>query len=139
MTGFNKVILVGYVGRDPVMHPLMNGKVAKFSVATTFKSAGNAQTEWHNIHAFDKLADLAEKYIKKGSPLCVEGRIKTEKYTNKDGRPVENKVIVAQGIQLLGSKSDTPSVEKDLLAGSGEAPSWSPSPVDTITDDDIPF
>lgn len=86
----NKTILVGRVGRDPEIHEFPTGKLATFSIATTEKytdKSGEKQesTEWHNIIVNGKLADVVEKYVKKGDLVYVEGKIKYQKYEDKAG------------------------------------------------------
>lgn len=107
----NKAILIGNVGKDPEVRHLDSGaNVANFTLATTerFKDRnGNnqEQTEWHNIVAWRSLADLAEKYIRKGSQIYVEGSIRTRQYeSNGQTRYVTE--IMANAIQLLGKRSD---------------------------------
>ena len=103
----NKAILVGCVGQDPYIHQSDNGSVARFSLATneTYKDKNGEKktvTEWHNIKMFGKLAELAEKYVKKGNMLQVEGAIKTQKY-DKDGQTHYSTPIVANVMNFLPS------------------------------------
>ncbi len=109
----NKVILVGHVGRDPEVRYLdKNVAVATFTLATTekgFTMQNGTQvpdrTEWHNIVAWRGLADLAEKYIRKGNQLYVEGKIQTRSW-EKDGIKRYTTDIVAETIQFLGRKPE---------------------------------
>ncbi len=107
MKGINKVILVGNLGDAPEIKTLKGDiKVAQFSVATTefFKDKeGQRQThtEWHVVLAWRGLADLAEKYLHKGSLACVEGKLKTRSYQDKDGKTCYVTEIIAQEITLL--------------------------------------
>ena len=104
----NKVILVGNVGRDPEVRYLDNGVViAKFPIATsetyTNKSGEKVtNTEWHNIVLWRKLAEVADKYIKKGSSLYIEGKIRSRSYEDKDGIKRYITEIVADNMQMLG-------------------------------------
>lgn len=103
----NKAILVGCVGQDSYIHQFDNGSVASFSLATneTYKDKNGEKktvTEWHNIKMFGKLAELAEKYVKKGNMLYVEGAIKTQKY-DKDGQTHYSTSIVANVMNFLPS------------------------------------
>ncbi|NMC98464.1 MAG: single-stranded DNA-binding protein [Bacteroidales bacterium] len=106
----NKVILIGNVGKDPIIRNVNdNTPVASFTLATNevYKdSQGNLQknTEWHNIVAWRNLAQLAEKYIRKGSQIYVEGRLKSRTYTDKDNQQRTIVEILADKIQLLGKK-----------------------------------
>jgi len=92
MTGVNKVILIGNLGKDPEVRHLENGTaVANFSLATSesYKDRTSGErktiTEWHNIVAWRGLAEVAEKYLKKGDPLYIEGKIRTRQWEDKDG------------------------------------------------------
>ena len=106
----NKVILIGNVGKDPIIRNVNESTpVASFTLATNevYKdSQGNLQknTEWHNIVAWRNLAQLAEKYIRKGSQIYVEGRLKSRTYTDKDNQQRTIVEILADKIQLLGKK-----------------------------------
>lgn len=112
MSGINKVILVGNLGKDPeVRHLEGNVSVAKFSLATTefYKNKdGNRveTTEWHNIVMWRGLADSAEKILKKGSLVYIEGKIRTRNYDDKDGHKRYITEIVADTMTLLNRKSD---------------------------------
>src|SRR5690606_40987561 len=110
----NKAILVGNVGRDPEIRYFDNDQaVANFSIATTeraFKTRDGQEiperTEWHNIVAWRGLAKIAENYIKKGTQLYIEGKIRTRSYDDANGVKKYATEIVADVIQLLGRKSD---------------------------------
>ncbi len=111
----NKVILVGNVGKDPEIRYIdTNVGVANFTLATTergFKTQNGKEvperTEWHNIVAWRGLADLAEKYIRKGTQLYIEGKIRTRSW-EKDGVKRYTTEVYADTIQLLGKRSDNP-------------------------------
>jgi single-strand DNA-binding protein len=106
----NKVILVGNVGKDPEVRYLENGvAVAQFTLATSEvykdKSGNRAtRTEWHNIVAWRNLAEIVEKYVKKGNPLYIEGKITSRSYDAKDGSKRYVTEIVANELKMLGSK-----------------------------------
>lgn len=106
----NKVILIGNVGKEPIIRNVNeNIMVASFTLATNEvyrDSQGNLQknTEWHNIVAWRNLAQLAEKFIHKGSQIYVEGRLRTRSYTDKDNQQRTIVEILADKIQLLGKK-----------------------------------
>jgi len=108
MSGVNKVILIGNLGRDPEVRTIENGaKVANFSLATTesYKNKdGNRveQTEWHRIVLWRGLAEIAEKYLRKGNSIYVEGKIVTRKYTDKDGVERTITEIVGDNMTMLG-------------------------------------
>jgi len=105
----NKVILIGNVGADPEVKTMDSGTmVANFNLATseTYKDKQGQKvvtTEWHRIVAWNKLAEILEKFVKKGQMLYVEGKIKTREY-EKDGRKVYITEILADSIQMLGKK-----------------------------------
>ncbi len=108
----NKVILVGNVGKDPETRYLEGGTaVSKFPLATseTYRNKDGEKistTEWHNIVLWRGLAEVAEKYVKKGTQLYVEGRIKTRTYNDKDGNTKYFTEIVGDVMQMLGKKND---------------------------------
>ncbi|TNF30023.1 MAG: single-stranded DNA-binding protein [Bacteroidetes bacterium] len=108
MSGVNKVILVGNLGTDPEVKSLESGtKVATLRLATTerYKDRnGNQQemTEWHNVVLWRGLAEIAEKYLSKGRQVYVEGRIRTRKWTDKDGNDRYTTEILGDNMTLLG-------------------------------------
>ncbi|HSH52484.1 MAG TPA: single-stranded DNA-binding protein [Bacteroidales bacterium] len=120
--GVNKVILVGNVGKDPDVRHLDSGvTVASFSLATseTYRNKESQKvtnTEWHNIVVWRGLAEIVEKYVKKGDPLYLEGKIRTRSYDDKDGNKKYITEIIADNMQMLGSKQsndkNTSSEEK---------------------------
>ncbi len=111
--GINKVILVGNVGKDPEVRHLDNGvAVAKFPLATseTYKNKNGEKvtnTEWHNIVIWRGLADVVEKYVKKGNSLYIEGKIKTRSWDDKDGNKRYATDIVADSMEMLGGKNNS--------------------------------
>ncbi len=143
----NKVILVGNVGKDPEVRYLESGvAVAKFPFATseTYKNKNNEKvtnTEWHNIVLWRALAELAEKYIKKGSQLFIEGKIKTRSYDDKDGNKKYITEIYGDTVQMLGRKSesgDSASSESSNSQVSDNATNEILPDNDNI-EDDLPF
>src|SRR5437879_3306604 len=114
MSGVNKVILVGHVGKDPEVKYLEGGvAVAKFTLATSesYKNKeGNKvdQTEWHNVVMWRQLAEIVEKYVKKGQLLYVEGKIKTRTYGEDSNKKYFTEIIADQ-MTMLGSKKDADS------------------------------
>lgn len=111
----NKVMLIGNAGRDPDVRHLESGSViASFTLATTDKYRDRngelkEQTEWHNIVCWRNLADIADKYVRKGTQLYIEGKIRNRQYTDRDGNTRYINEIVADSIQLLGKKADNPA------------------------------
>lgn len=107
----NKILLIGHVGKPVEVRTVGDSKVASFTLATTEKYRDRngevkENTEWHNIVIWGKLADVAEKYVQKGTQLYVEGKLKTEKYTANDGTDRYTTKVYALSMQLLGGKPD---------------------------------
>ena len=135
MASVNKVILVGNLGRDPEIRYLPSGEpVANITIATSSKYKGKTgemveETEWHRVTFFGKLADIVGQYLKKGRPVYVEGRIKTRKYTDKDGVEKFATDIIASEMQLLGGREGMgePSQGDDEGGYSRQAPAARPA------------
>ena len=111
MASVNKVILLGNCGRDPEIRYLPSGQaVANVSVATSSrrkdKNSGEMieDTQWHRVTFYDRLAEIAGEYLKKGRPVYVEGRLKYGKFTNKEGHEQNTVDIIATEMQLLGGR-----------------------------------
>ena len=143
MAGINKVILIGNLGKDPDVRSLESGaKVANFTLATTeyFKGKdGQRQeaTEWHNIVLWNQLAELAEKYLKKGNSIYLEGRIKTRSYDDKDGvKKYITEIFGNQMTFLGGPKSEGGSQQG---SGSNQGSSQEADIVEDADDGDLPF
>lgn len=143
----NKVILVGNVGKDPEIRHLEGGtSVARFPLATseTYKNKSGelvTNTEWHNIVAWRQLAELAERYIRKGRQLYVEGKITTRQWDDKDGNKRYMTEIVADNIRLLGKKEENDTTpEPRAAAPRSNNPEPIPEEVDLPSEpDDLPF
>jgi single-strand DNA-binding protein len=148
----NKVILVGNVGKDPEIRHLETGiAVASFSLATSENYIAKngdkvTTTEWHNIVAWRGLADVAEKYVTKGRQLYIEGKIKTRTWDDKDGNKRYTTEIVADVMQLLGSRPDSQQGENNQSQyGSNQSENAGfqganePEIEDQGSDDDLPF
>ena len=149
MASVNKVIIMGNCGRDPELRYLPSGQaVANVSIATTSKrkdkNTGETveDTQWHRVTFYERLAEIAGEYIKKGKPVYVEGRLKYGKFTNKEGVEQNTCDIVATELQLLGGKDQAespPAFKKPSqdAAKARQAPKASSGFEDM--DDDIPF
>lgn len=145
----NKAILIGNVGKDPEVRHLEGGSsVANFSLATTETYRNKSgelikNTEWHNIVAWRFLAELAEKYIRKGGQIYVEGKITNRQYDDKDGNKRYISEIVADTIRLLGRKDDgtSPAGSNGPGRPTSEPPIGNaPEEGDPIAEgDDLPF
>ncbi len=137
----NKVILIGNVGRDPeVRHLESNTSVARFSLATSEKYRSKAgelqeQTEWHNIVCWRNLAEIAEKYIKKGTKLYIEGKIRTNSWIDKTTQEKKYAIeIYADNIIMLDRVSDERRPKPDSTSGNLNNDSLDSSDID-----DLPF
>ena len=165
MASVNKVILVGNCGRDPEVRYAPSGAaICNISIATSSrrkdKASGESieETQWHRVTFYDRLAEIAGEYLKKGRQVYVEGRLKYGKYTDKDGIERNTVDIVATEMQLLGGREGGGGGGYGDDAGGGGAPMRSapsprapapapaprPAPAKTATgfddmDDDIPF
>jgi single-strand DNA-binding protein len=164
MASVNKVILVGNLGRDPETRYATSGSaICNITVATSRqwkdKATGEKkeETEWHRVVFYDRLAEIAGEYLKKGRPVYVEGRLKTRKWQDKEGQDRYTTEIVAEEMQLLGSREGGGGggrggdVEFDSAAGGAGAGagaksssgaksgSGSAKPKTDDFDDDIPF
>jgi single-strand DNA-binding protein len=138
----NKVILIGNLGRDPEMRSTPSGQpVVTFSLATNRRRRdqdGNRtkETEWHLIEVWGKLAEIAGQYLKKGSKLYVEGRIKTDTWDDRETGAKRSKTkIVCENFQMLDRREDFDGTRTEGQSF-GEA---APQSVAEPTDDDIPF
>jgi single-strand DNA-binding protein len=150
MSSLNKVMLIGRLGKDPEIRYTPEGSaVANFSLATSETwndKSGTRQerTEWHNIVAWTRLADLAKRYLAKGRQVYIEGRIRTREYDDKDGNKRRITEIIANQMVLLGSRPEGMEAGSAPQQRTGAAPepaySSPPAGADVeITDDDIPF
>ena len=140
MASVNKVIIVGNIGRDPETRVFADGNpVTNISVATTDrykdKTSGELKesTEWHRIAFFGKLAEIAGQYLKKGSQVYVEGKLRTRKWTDANGIEKYSTEIIAESMQMLGGKpseSGAGGQPQNQGAGSGD---------NGFDDSEIPF
>jgi single-strand DNA-binding protein len=140
MRGINKVILVGHLGKDPEIQNFEGGNMlAKFSLATTeaYKDKSgnrNERTEWHSISVWGKQADTAGKFLKKGSLIYVEGRIRSREYADKDGNQRRAYDIVCDKFTMLDRKPEP------APAGGGPGqPATTETDADEPVADDLPF
>jgi single-strand DNA-binding protein len=146
--GINKVILVGNLGQDPETRYMPSGKaVTNLRLATSDswkdKQTGEQreQTEWHSIVMYDRLAEIAAEYLRKGSQIYVEGRLKTRKWQDKEGRDRYTTEIVANEMQMLGSRGGERAgaePRSEPRAAPQERTAAQPAPAGEF-DDDIPF
>ena len=145
MASVNKVIIVGNLGRDPELRRMPSGDaMVNLSIATTdtWKDKGGERqekTEWHRVVMFGRVAEVAEQYLKKGSQAYFEGRLQTRKWTDKEGQDKYTTEVVADRMQMLGSRSgggggDYSGGQQSSESGAGEFSGG----LDDL-EDDIPF
>jgi single-strand DNA-binding protein len=154
--GVNKVILIGHLGQDPQQRAMPSGKaVVNLRIATTDqwrdKQTGENKesTEWHNVAMFDRLAEIAAEYLRKGSQVYIEGKLRTRKWQDKEGKDRYTTEIVADEMQMLGGKggggaSAGAAAGAGAMAGAGAASGGRAAVNDSggppgDFDDDIPF
>ena len=147
MSSVNKVILLGRCGRDPETRYLSDGKaVTNIALATSTKrkdkSSGETveDTQWHRVTFYDRLAEIAGEYLKKGSEAYIEGRLKYGKYTDKDGVEKYKTDIIAMELQLLGGRQDQQEPRQQRQEAA-QRPAQKPGPAGSGLDefDDPPF
>ena len=166
MASVNKVILIGNLGKDPEVRYMPSGSaICNVTIATSRqwkdKTSGERQeeTEWHRVVFFDRMAEIAGEYLKKGKPVFVEGRLKTRKWTDKEGVEKYTTEIVATDMQLLGSREGggagggaggaadevgaasaprSAAAPRSATPAAAKPPAKSPTGFDDM-DDDIPF
>lgn len=165
MASVNKVILIGNLGKDPEVRYTPNGNaVCNINLATsrTWKSKDSGEkmeeTEWHRVVLYDRQAEIAGEYLKKGRPVYIEGRIKTRKWQDKEGVDRYTTEIVAEEMKLLGSREGSGGAgasDEGAPSGYGERPAPASRPAAAAAavskpaaksasgfdnmDDDIPF
>lgn len=141
MAGINKVILVGNLGKDPELRTLESGrKVANFSLATTetYKDKNGErvdQTEWHNIVFWGPIAEVIEKYLKKGSQVYIEGKIRTRSYDDKEGVKKYITEILGDKMTMLGGAPKS----GDNTSSNGKSSQPVGQSFAASDDDDLPF
>ena len=146
MSSVNKAILVGNLGSDPEVRDMPSGKqVCNFNIATSEvwrdKNSGEKQTktEWHRIVLFDKIAEVAGTYLKKGSTVYIEGRLQTRKWTDKDGIERYTTEVVGDKMQMLGKpNNDSGGNYTSSSANKGNSGNQEVQSINEL-EDDIPF
>ena len=142
--GVNKVILVGNLGQKPEITYTKDSKpIASFSIATSEswkdKTTGDMveKTEWHNVTFFGRIAEVAEKYLDKGSKVFVEGKLQTDKWEDENGNKRSATKIIGNNMQMLDSRgSNNSSSFDESSAAQNEAPA---SQEGSFSEEDIPF
>jgi single-strand DNA-binding protein len=144
MASFNKITIVGYLGRDPELRYTADGTpVCNFSVATTERRKGKSGdmqeiTTWFRVNLWRRQAEVANQYLTKGRQVYIEGRLTQNEYQDRDGNTRTSLEVQATDIQFIGSRSDDPSsdMRREPPARASRPPDEGPPPV---TDDDVPF
>ncbi len=144
--GVNKVIIVGNLGQDPETRYMPSGSaVTNFTVATNEswkdKQTGEQKerTEWHRVSMFNRLAEVAAEYLRKGSQVYIEGKLRTRKWQGKDGSDRYTTEIIADEMQMLGSRGGGGGFGGGDQGGGNKGGSAPPQPGPDDFDDDIPF
>src|SRR5262245_64993207 len=139
---FNKVILVGNLGRDPELRYTPQGTpVCSFTMATNERRKDKTgemqdQTTWFRVTLWNRLAETASQYLQKGRQVYIEGRLRVEEYIDRDGKPRQTLEVFATDMQFIGSRGDDGAHER---AASASANSGPPDSQADLSDDDIPF
>jgi single-strand DNA-binding protein len=147
MASFNKITIVGYLGRDPELRYTPQGiAVCNFSVATTEKRkdprSGEPQdvTTWFRVTVWRRLAEVANQYLAKGRQVYIEGRLRQEEYTDRDGIKRTQLVVDASDMHFLGTRGDEAGEAYSSQPTQGQRPSGSPEDdTEPPHDNDIPF
>lgn len=141
MASFNKIIIVGYLGRDPELRYTPQGTpVCDFSVATTERKkdkSGEFQdvTTWFRITLWNRLAELASQYLTKGRQVYLEGRLTSREWQDKEGITRTSLEVTATDLHFIGPRGEEPPVG----GGARSEPAVKEMPHESITDDDVPF
>ena len=143
--GVNKVILIGNLGKDPEVRYMPSGSpVVNVTIATSEQwvdktsNEKKERTEWHNVVFFNKLAEIVAEYLKKGSQVYIEGRLQTEKWQDKEGKDRYTTKILANEMQMLGSRASGSGGSAEFNQNRSNASMGAEAPV-THFDDDVPF
>ncbi|MAJ11196.1 MAG: single-stranded DNA-binding protein [Thiotrichales bacterium] len=144
--GVNKVTLIGNLGNDPELRSTQSGSaVANITLATSesWRDKETQETkervEWHRVIFFGRLAEVVNEYLRKGSQVYVEGRIQTRKWQDKDGNDRYTTEIVANEMQMLGSRGTNSESPANQQSASTSQPASQSAIVNEPFDDDIPF
>lgn len=145
MASVNKIILIGNCGKDPeTRHTASGMQVCSVSLATSSKRKDKStgeyveDTQWHRVIFYDKLAEIAGKYLQKGKQVYIEGRMKYGKYTDNSGNERYTADVIATEIQLLGSREEGQAAPRQPPTQQRQAPKPAPKQEPDF-DDDVPF
>jgi len=141
---FNRIIIVGNLGRDPELRYTAQGTpVCSFSMATNERRKdrnGEMQdhTTWFRITLWNRLAETASQYLQKGKQVYIEGRLRVEEYIDRDGKPRHSLEVFATDMQFIGSRGDDSGMQHERAASAGASAGPADSQPD-LSDEDIPF
>jgi single-strand DNA-binding protein len=141
---FNRIIIVGNLGRDPELRYTPQGTpVCSFTMATNDRRKDKNgemqdQTTWFRVTLWNRQAETASQYLHKGKSVYIEGRLRVDEYTDRDGKLRHSLEVTATDMQFIGSRSDEPAPERSSSAAASAGPSG-PSEPPELSDEDIPF
>jgi single-strand DNA-binding protein len=141
---FNKITIVGNLGRDPELRYTAQGTpVCSFSIATNERRkdrTGEMQdhTTWFRVTLWNRMAETASQYLQKGKQVYIEGRLRVEEYIDRDGKPRHSLEVFGTDMQFIGSRNDDAPYERAASAGASSTSSPADSQPD-LSDEDIPF
>jgi single-strand DNA-binding protein len=144
---FNRIILVGNLGRDPELRYTAQGTpVCTFTMATNDRRKDRNgemqdQTTWFRVTLWNRQAETASQYLHKGKPVYIEGRLRVEEFTDREGRLRQSLEVTATDMQFIGSRQDDAGVERSASASASSSPGVAAAPAEPadLSDDDIPF
>jgi single-strand DNA-binding protein len=142
---FNKITLVGNLGRDPELRYTPQGNpVCTFSMATSERRKDRngemqEQTLWFRVTLWGRQAETASQYLQKGRQVYIEGRLRVEEWTDRDGKARQSLEVTATDMQFIGSRSDEPMTERAAASASAPGSGSGPAEPAELTDEDIPF
>lgn len=143
---FNRIILVGNLGRDPELRYTAQGTpVCTFTMATNDRRKDRNgemqdQTTWFRVTLWNRQAENASQYLHKGKPVYIEGRLRVEEFTDREGRQRQSLEVTATDMQFIGSRQDDAGVERSASAAASSSPgAAAPAEPAELSDDDIPF
>jgi single-strand DNA-binding protein len=143
---FNRIILVGNLGRDPELRYTAQGTpVCTFTMATNDRRKDRNgemqdQTTWFRVTLWNRQAETASQYLHKGKPVYIEGRLRVEEFTDREGRQRQSLEVTATDMQFIGSRQDDAGVERSASVAASSSPgAAAPAEPADLSDDDIPF
>ena len=140
MPSYQRVEVIGHLGRDPELRNTTSGKqVCNFSVAATEKWKGGEHTEWFRCVAWDRTGEIIAKYVSSGNPIFVAGSMRTRSFTGKDGTTQYRTELIVREVQLLGGKPGQGQAPAPQPQTRAAPPARQPAPSVSDFDDDIPF